>query len=233
MGSLSCLAFVEGAKRARATDGGRRNRARRGQRATANTAAGDYVACRRGTVSSYPRRPPCSDWPSSLPCKRILLSFSLFLLLSFPRFFSSLLSSHPGPDSPSRFFHSRSPIFFFYRSRCPRTLPRCRSLLVVRSLSVSPNRSFFCFLSVLFTLAPFRRRRHGRFRFREARNPRMMAPFRWIPSVGRAKETKDIYWEGFRHVFFLLAGDLERTCSALYTGFYDISGGSKSFLMDY
>lgn len=117
--------FVEGAEGARTTGGGRGKRARRGQRATANTAAGDYVACRRGTVSSYPRRPPCSDWPGSLPRKRTP-GFSSSLSLSLLPPFSSPLSSHPGPDSPSRFFESRSPISFFFflprspRSRCPR-----------------------------------------------------------------------------------------------------------------
>jgi len=62
------------------TEGERRG-PRRGQRAAADTAAGDYIACRRGTVSSYPRRPPCSDWPGSLPRKRT--GFSPWLLFRF------------------------------------------------------------------------------------------------------------------------------------------------------
>lgn len=53
----------------------RREGLRRGQRAATDTAAGDYVACRRGTVSSYPRRLPRSDWPGSLPRKRTGFSF--------------------------------------------------------------------------------------------------------------------------------------------------------------
>jgi len=55
---------------------------RRGQRATADTAAGDYVACRRGTVSSYPRRPPRSDWPE-LPAEETYPDFSPRLLFRF------------------------------------------------------------------------------------------------------------------------------------------------------
>jgi len=66
----------------------RRGGLRRGQRAATDTAAGDYVACRRGTVSSYPRRLPRSDWPGSLPRKRTGFSrrgFSLsFQLTSEP-----------------------------------------------------------------------------------------------------------------------------------------------------
>lgn len=65
------------------TEGERRG-PRRGQRATADTAAGDYIACRRGTVSSYPRRPPCSDWPGSLPRKRTGFSPRLLFRFSSP-----------------------------------------------------------------------------------------------------------------------------------------------------
>lgn len=65
------------------TEGERRG-PRRGQRAAADTAAGDYIACRRGTVSSYPRRPPCSDWPDSLPRKRTGFSPRLLFRFSSP-----------------------------------------------------------------------------------------------------------------------------------------------------
>ena len=124
VGSLPCRGRVEGAGGAR----GRGKRARRGQRATANTAPGDYVACRRGTVSSYPRRPPCSYWPTSLP--RIHRAPSLFLFLSLsPLLSSPLLSSHPGPASPSRFFEPpRFPRFFPSSSSSSSSLPSSPSL---------------------------------------------------------------------------------------------------------
>jgi len=78
---------------ARYSTEGERRGPRRGQRAAADTAAGDYIACRRGTVSSYPRRPPCSDWPGSLPRKRTGFSFvSAHLRTSLGTLSSSLLS---------------------------------------------------------------------------------------------------------------------------------------------
>ena len=125
-------------------------KARRGQRATTDTAAGDYVACRRGTVSSYPRRPPFSDW-LQLPGEETYLvslprSFSISPLLS-----SSLLSS---PLSSALLlsafeglllrlaFSNRVPPFFY----TPLTQRACRSLeLAVGILCSLLTRAVFLF----------------------------------------------------------------------------------------
>lgn len=79
-------------------------KARRGQRATTDTAAGDYVACRRGTVSSYPRRPPFSDW-LELPGEETYL-------VSRPRSFSISLSLSPLRSSLRRSVTLRSSLLF-------------------------------------------------------------------------------------------------------------------------
>lgn len=53
----SCVPSAdEGEERSKVAEG------RGGERTASDTASGDYVACRCGTVSSYPRRPPTSDW---------------------------------------------------------------------------------------------------------------------------------------------------------------------------
>lgn len=56
-----------------------------------HTAAGDYVACRRGTVSSYPRRPLASHWltPATETSRLTAVnSLSLFLSSHLSRFSS-------------------------------------------------------------------------------------------------------------------------------------------------
>ena len=159
VGSLPCRGRVEGAGGAR----GRGKRARRGQRATANTAPGDYVACRRGTVSSYPRRPPCSYWPTSLP--RIHRAPSLFLFLSLSPLLSSPLIR--ALLLPLAFSNRRgSPVFFLLLLLpllCPPLPPSPRSFFFLLS--------FPCFARLGSVSSPQgflrrHRRRYGRFRFR-------------------------------------------------------------------
>ena len=157
VGSLPCRGRVEGAGGAR----GRGKRARRGQRATANTAPGDYVACRRGTVSSYPRRPPCSYWPTSLP--RIHRAPSLFLFLSLSPLLSSPLIR--ALLLPLAFSNRRgSPVFFpLLLLLCPSLPPSSRSFFFLLS--------FPCFARLGSVSSPQgflrrHRRRYGRFRFR-------------------------------------------------------------------
>lgn len=168
---------MEGADAARTADGGRGNKARRDQRATADTAAGDYVACRRGTVSSYLRRPPCSDWPGSLPRKRTLLfPVSLSLSPSPPLSLSTLLSSLLGPVLRPAFSNRVPPFFFIHVHVVAAPEPSSWSPLdcvglpdcVLFSPRCDAFSAFFLFRSpwLRFVTDSVRHRRHGRFRFR-------------------------------------------------------------------